>query len=208
MDYLHLPDYKGNPPPESKTTISVKKWSSLFTPDMESCCLSYIMPCHVIGKVSKRLNKSYSAFFLLYLFLTICYYISAEQLITIVHMICPNKKTSYCFQQLTHDTCTNHYMLIGDDNVGCYYDYDYSICYAGDKTCIPKEKYNTALWVNFIIGSFAIGSMYTIHIYLRITLQRYQTVPKSLMKNICSVMWCNTCSLAQMYREKQNTFFF
>ena len=63
------------------TTVSTVDEDSMYHFDLESCFVSFSIPCHVIGKVGIRIGVGYPSLFFLYgFFFTVfnfCYYVFA-----------------------------------------------------------------------------------------------------------------------------------
>ena len=95
-----------------------RTWDSLFVLDVESCFLSYYIPCHVVGKISKRIGIGYPSLFFLYAaffsMLNYSFYLFSFA----NHTVCSNQDyTDWCFLIYDSYQCKQTYTTINNDNI-------------------------------------------------------------------------------------------
>ena len=181
-------------------------WSSLLKCDLESCCVSYVMPYHVIGTIGKGLSYHYTLLFMSYFFFFTTLSISYSAFAHGLKSVCnKNHYTNWCFTIHDKDTCVLSFSIIDNERYECAYDNEYKTCYASTNVCLTQQEYNTTwkCWgFLYFISSFILTSL---HLYIRRQLRKHdkQSIPH-VCKDLCIVIWCNTCSLAQQYRAINN----
>ena len=184
-------------------TTNIHKWSSLWTCDLESCCLSYIMPYHVIAKIGQHLSLSYTFIFLTYALFFGVLNFSISAFMHGLTPVCDNTHyTDWCFILQDKTECKQSYTIIDNERYLCEYNNDYQKCWSGNNVCITANDYNIT-WGSWIFLELISSSTLTIiHVYVRRAFRRKEKLPaQHICKDICLAVWCTTCSLAQQYRE-------
>lgn len=180
------------------------KWNNLFKFDIESLCLSTIIPCHVIGKIGEAVHMEYDlllvAYGLFFVISNVAYYINSN----IFRDICPKKETDWCFLEANKTICNNRYMSINGDKVQCEYNSKYNTCFSGASNCIDDVDYTFLVVVGVVLNIISISGMFITHIYLRKIYKEDKKVKFSWFYDIITVIFCGPCSLAQLYREINN----
>ena len=178
-------------------------WDSLFVLDLESCFLSYYIPCHVVGKVSKRIGIGYPSLFILYgLFYSMLNY-SFYLYSFSNHAICSNQHyTEWCFLIYDKYDCKQTYTTINNENKMCEFNEDYNTCYASNTSCITKNDYDAIMTTCYIIQALSGTTLFVTHLFLRRKLKHAQKINQSSVCNdVLVTLCCHCCSFAQQYRS-------
>tara|TARA_B100001758_G_scaffold247706_1_gene266680 strand:- start:19504 stop:20211 length:708 start_codon:yes stop_codon:yes gene_type:complete len=178
-------------------------WDSICKFDLESCFVSYTIPCHIIGKAGKEIGFGYPSLFFVYGFFFVifnyCYFVFSYG----VTPICPNNKyTDWCFILYDKTQCIQSYTKINSDKVLCKYNHEYHTCYASDYECISKHDF-TITWSSWcFLEVISLSAITIVHVFVRRRLKQKQRVSQDTMcKDILYALYCSSCSLAQQYRN-------
>ena len=188
--------------PFQYSNLSRQDWSYLLSFDLESCCLSFVMPYHVIAKIGKRVSYYYTAVFITYAFFFATFNYTYAIFAHSIKPVC-NKShyTDWCFLIYDQNTCEKSYSEMSNDNVLCSYNTHYHTCYATDEECILHDDFVLSWCAWGFLELISISVLTTLHVYFRRQLRRQQKLPlQSKWKDICLSLWCTTCSLAQQFR--------
>jgi hypothetical protein len=190
------------------TTVSTVDEDSMYHFDLESCFVSFSIPCHVIGKVGIRIGVGYPSLFFLYgFFFTVfnfCYYVFAFG----VKPLCDtSNRIQLCSFTMDKKTCTSSYMEVNHNFYVCEYSDTYKTCYGSKQTCIKQTEF-TILWSSWcFLEVLTLTALTLIHLFVRRNIkERMKMTQDTLCKDVLYVLFCNTCSLAQQYRllEKED----
>ena len=184
-------------------TSQLVVWDSLFTFEFESCFLSYYVPCHVIGKISRKIGIGYPSLFCLYAFfffmLNYSYYVFAYA----ITPVCNNNHYSdWCFLIYDKSQCKKTYTIMNDQKTMCDYNHEYHTCYASNEACISTYESKTTWGSWCFLEIISISVLSITHVYIRRQLKKTQHIHQdTICKDILYSLFCTTCSLGQQYRS-------
>ena len=182
------------------------QWDSMYNIDLESCFVSFTIPCHVVGKVGTKIGVGYPTLFFIYAFFfsifNYCYYIfiySTTQTCDTSHF------TNLCYFIMDKHTCLKSNMQIESEYYLCNYDNKYNVCYGSTYQCISPTE-TKILWGSWAFLEVSSISVITIlHLYIRRQLKHAQKIDQDhIVKDFFYTICCSTCSFAQQYRALDN----
>lgn len=198
------PSHPSSQPSSEETVSSIAnhEWDSLFHWDLESCFVSFSIPCHVVGKIGTQIGVGYTYLFLLYAFFfcifNYCYYI----FVYATHPICNHSQfTNACLFINDKHSCSKSYMKLDNDDYMCYYDHTYNVCFRSEHQCISSSE-SKIIWSSWaFLQATSCGVITMIHLYIRRNLKHKQKIHQDMIcKDLFYSLYCSTCSLAQQYR--------
>lgn len=187
--------------PLAREKIENNRLSNLFKFDIESLCLSTIMPCHVIGKIGEAVSMEYNLLLVVYgiffVLSNVSYYVNSNMF----RDICPKEETNWCFLENNKTECSNKYMSIDGNKAACIFNLKYNSCYSNLSYCINETDYTFLVVLGVVLNIISLSGMFITHIYLRKIYKEENKIKFSMFRDLITVIFCSPCSLAQQYRE-------
>ena len=183
------------------TSIPIE-WDSLCKPDIESCFISFYVPCHVVGLVGKKIGLGYPSLFIVYGFFicifNYCYYVFSYAIKPVCNA---NHYTDWCFLKYDKADCIQSYTKMNSNKVLCMYNHEYHTCYASESTCISKYEFNVTWGAWCFLEIISLSAITIVHVFVRRRLKHKQKISQdTTCKDFMYALYCTTCSFAQQYR--------
>ena len=183
------------------TTTTTSTWrTALCCPHLESCFVSFVVPCHTIAKISNSVHNNYNTIFITYALFWACnnyahyvqYYINKNT--------CPDTSTTWCVDY-KEDTCEDYYTTIDSVNVPCLWNEDYGVCLSSSIECKSSRHFETFRAYMYVLETLTFFGLFASHFIVRSHLRKKKKYKPSCLTDIIATTCCNTCGLAQEYRE-------
>ena len=174
--------------------LAIRNWaSSLWEYDSESCCVTWLLPCHVYAKLNL---SSYGLHFFSYavfvlgirnIYSTIAYYHSYD---------CPEFKTNQCVI-LDEQECEKNYMSVNGVHTPCVYYKDSDICIFSQISCLQVHP-STYSWFYSLLSMMYMCLFYMNYKARQVVRNTFSIEPQ---RECLASTVCSQCGLAQAYRE-------
>lgn len=173
---------------------AVREWATpLWTPDTESCVVTWLLPCHVYAKLHL---SSYGIHFLSYAFFVLGIRNVYSLLAYYQTYHCPPSKTDQCIL-VSQEECTHHFMNVNGIDSPCVYYSDLNACVFGKDSCIqvPMSAYS---WCGSLLSLFYL-CLFCMNYQARKVIRTTYHIESN--HECVAATGCSLCGLAQAYRE-------